>query len=366
MTRLKVGIAGCGLVTQVEHLPNLLALPKLFEVVAIADPSATVRTALSERHGIRAFASATEMMDSGLDAVVIATPDSYHADLAVAGLERGLHVFSEKPLAYNTADIARIAAARDRAGRIMQVGYMKRFDPAYLMLCDLLGKVTSPLRAVIVDVLDSGSDPFVAHHDMVVGNDVPQPLIAEGAARRAAQVKIALGTDADPLATKGFAGPYSSSLVHDLNVVQGLLDAAGARIGKPVGAAFIAGNSGGYLSAKLEPTDGLVTMTWVATPKLAYYSERISMIFDDRNFELRFPSPYLNHHLTELIERRANGLALEEIRHRPSYAEPFVEELKAWHAAITSGAKVVNTVEQAGTDMGLFATFAKLALNVPA
>ena len=363
MTRLKVGIAGCGLVTQVEHLPNLINLPALFEVVAIADPSATVRKTLSERHGLRAFESATEMMDAGLDAVVIATPDSYHADLAVAALERGLHVFSEKPLSYNTADIARIAAARDKAGRIVQVGYMKRFDPAYRMLCDLLGKVGSPLRAVTVDVLDSDATPFVSHHDMVVPDDIPKALIEEGAARRAAQVKAALGTDADPLVTRGFSGPYSSSLVHDLNLVQGLLDAAGARMGKPVGAAFIAGNSGGYLSAKLDPTDGLVTMTWVATPRLAYYCERISLIFDDRNFELRFPSPYLNHQPTALIERRANGLALEEIRHRPSYAEPFVEELKGWHAAIVDGAPVVNTVEQAGTDMGLFATFAKIALQ---
>ncbi len=78
---------------------------------------------------------------------------------------------------------------------------------------------------------------------------------------------------------------------------------------------------------------------------------------------MRFPSPYLNHHPTALIERRANGLALEEIHHRPSYAEPFVEELKAWHAAIVEGAPVVNTVEQAATDMGLFATFAKMALK---
>jgi predicted dehydrogenase len=363
MTRLRVGIAGCGLVTQVEHLPNLLALSEMFEVVGIADPSATVRNALSDRHHIISFESATAMMDSGLDAVVIATPDSYHADLAVAALERGLHVFSEKPLSYDTADIARIALARDRAKRVVQVGYMKRFDPAFRMLCDLLGTVRSPLRAVTVDVLDSDAAPFVAHRDLVMPNDVPQALIAEGAARRSAQVKSAIGSDADPLVTKGFSGPYSSSLVHDLNLVQGLLDAAKARLGRPIGAGFIAGDSGGYLSAKLEPFDGVVTMIWVATPKLAYYCERITMIFDDRNFELRFPSPYLNHHPTELIERRANGHALEEVRHRPSYAEPFVEELKGWHAAIVSGAAVVNTVEQAAMDMGLFAQFARLAGN---
>jgi predicted dehydrogenase len=362
MTRLKVGIAGCGLVTQVEHLPNLLALPALFEVVAIADPSATVRTVLSARHGVKAFADATQMLEAGLDAVVIATPDAYHADLAVAALQGGLHVLSEKPLSYDVVDISRIAAARDRAGRIVQVGYMKRFDPAYRMLRDLLGTVTSPLRAVTVDVLDSDAAPFVAHHDMVMPDDIPQALIDEGRARKATQVKSALGTDADPLVTRGFGGPYSSSLVHDLNLVQGLLEATSARIGRPVGAAFIAGDGGGYLSAKLEPVDGLVTMTWVATPRLAYYSERISLIFDDRNFELRFPSPYLNHHPTQLIERRATGHHLEEVHHRPSYAEPFVEELKGWHAAITQGASVVNTVEQAATDMGLFATFAKLAL----
>jgi predicted dehydrogenase len=362
MTRLKVGIAGCGLVTQVEHLPNLLALPRLFDVVAIADPSTNVRTVLSERHNIRAFESATEMMDNGLDAVVVATPDSYHADLTVAALERGLHVFSEKPLSYDVADIARIRAARDKADRIVQVGYMKRFDPAYRMLRDLLSAVSSPLRAVTVDVLDSDAAPFVAHHNLVFPNDIPQALVDEGRSRRAAQVKSAIGSDADPLVTRGFSGPYSSSLVHDLNLVQGLLDATTARIGRPVGAAFIAGDGGGYLSAKLEPVDGLVTMTWVATPRLAYYSERISLIFEDRHFELRFPSPYLNHHPTQLIERRADGHRLEEIHHRPSYAEPFVEELKGWHAAITEGVPVVNTVEQAATDMGLFATFARLAL----
>ena len=209
MTRLKVGIAGCGLVTQVEHLPNLLVLPRLFEVVSIADPSATVRNTLSQRHGLRAFESAAEMMDTGLDAVVIATPDSYHADLAVAALERGLHVFCEKPLSYDVADIRRIAAARDKAGRIVQVGYMKRFDPAYRMLCDLLATVTSPLRAVTVDVLDSDAAAFVSHRDLVVPNDIPQALIAEGGARKAAQVKAAIGTDANPLVTKGFSGPYS-------------------------------------------------------------------------------------------------------------------------------------------------------------
>jgi predicted dehydrogenase len=358
---LRIGIVGCGLITQVEHLPNLMALPTLFSLAGIADPSAKVRTALSGRHGVPAFATAAELFAQPLDAVVIASPDAWHADLVVAALQRGLHVFCEKPLCYDVADAARIAAARDRAGRVMQVGYMKRFDPAYLTLRDLLARQQGPLRAVTVDVIDADAGAFTAHHDLVLPDDIPPALFEETANRKTAQVHAALGFVPERAVFSGFSGPYAAALVHDLNLVQGLLEPLGTGFGKPLGAGFIAGGHGCHLTAQLEPGDGLVTMTWVAAPNLAYYAERISLVFDDANYELRFPSPYLNHHPTQLIVRRAGGYHLEESSHRPSYAEPFVEELKAFHAAATTGAPVVNTVEQAATDMGLFASFARLA-----
>jgi predicted dehydrogenase len=149
--------------------------------------------------------------------------------------------------------------------------------------------------------------------------------------------------------------------VHDINLVQGLLDAAGTKMGTPLGAGFIDGSNGGHFSAQLEPGDGVVSMSWVAAPKVAYYSERVRLVFEDAVYELEFPSPYLNHHPTKLVEYRSSGHHLEAIHHRPSYLEPFVEELKAWHAAITEGGPVRNTVEQALTDMSLLAQFARLA-----
>ena len=255
------------------------------------------------------------------------------------------------------------AAARDRAGRIVQVGYMKRFDPAYRVLCDLLAARSGPVRAVNVDVIDSDAWAYVAHRDLIQPDDVAPALIAEGSARRAEQVTAALGFTPEPAGFKGFSGPYCSSIIHDLNLVQGLLAAIDTRIGKAIGAAFIDGDAGGFLSAKLTPGDSVVAMTWVAAPKVAYYSERISLVFEDAVYELRFPSPYLNHQPTELIERRSDGHHLREIRHRPSYAEPFVEEMKAWHTAILSGGVVVNTVEQAETDIRLLADFARLAMG---
>ena len=80
----------------------------------------------------------TGSLGLGLDAVVVAVPDAYHADVSIQALEAGLHVLCEKPLALSIAECDRIAAARDAADRVVQVGTMKRFDPAYLRLLELL------------------------------------------------------------------------------------------------------------------------------------------------------------------------------------------------------------------------------------
>ena len=364
MAVLKVGIIGGGLITQVEHLPNLLGLPDRFSVAGVADPSAKVRARLAERYGIATFETAEALLDQPLDCVVVATPDSYHAEIILQALSRGLHVFTEKPLCYGVTEADEIVAARDRAGKVVQVGYMKRFDPAYLKLCQLLEQQQGPLRSVNVETIDPDHLAFTAHRELIVGGDVSPELIAEGAARRARQVEAALAIDAPQAGAKGFAGPYSSSLVHDLNLVQGLLAVRGISFGEPIGAAFFAadGDGGGYLSARLKPVDAIASLTWVAAPKLSYYCERISLVFDDAAFELRFPAPYLNHEPTGLIERRADGLSSREINHRVSYAEPFVIELVAWHHAMTTGKPVVNTGEQARTDMSLLAQFARRAL----
>ncbi len=361
MTRLAIGIIGGGLIAQVEHLPNLLQLPALFRVVGLADPSATVRTHIETRWGVKAFATAEALLAEKLDAVLIATPDAYHADLAVAALERGLHVFSEKPLCYDPADAYRVAAARDRARRVVQVGYMKRFDPSWRLLRDLVAGEGARLRYISVDVNDPDSWPYTADRDLVAGDDVAPALIDENRTRRSQQIARALGKALDAAMLKGFAGPYSSSMVHDVNLVHGLLDAMGVATGEVTGAANFANSEGGHASVRLTPSDALWTVSHVAVPKLADYVERVSLFFDDRIYELDFPSPYLNHQPTRLTEKRSDGHHARTIEHRVSYAEAFVEELKAWWRSIVDGAPVENPVEDARRDMELLVAFARKA-----
>jgi len=163
-------------------------------------------------------------------------------------------------------------------------------------------------------------------------------------------------------AMKGFAGPLCSSLVHDVNLVSGALSALGLSAGRPSGTTLFKGDSGVAAIAQVVSSGAPLSFTWHAIPKLAHYSERLTFTFEDALFELRFPSPYLNHQPTELIERRSSGLALRETLHRPSYAEAFVEEMRGFHGAVANQKTVVNTVEAAGTDMELLVGFGRLAI----
>ena len=78
-------------------------------------------------------------------------------------LEAGIHVMCEKPLALTLAGCDRIAAARDRSGRVVQVAYMKRYDPAYRRALGLLPARIEEVRLIAVEVNDPDHEPFVAH-----------------------------------------------------------------------------------------------------------------------------------------------------------------------------------------------------------
>ncbi|MCX7889493.1 MAG: Gfo/Idh/MocA family oxidoreductase [Rhodobacteraceae bacterium] len=352
--RLRIGVIGAGGVAQVEHIPNLLRLPDLYEVRAVAEPSAAIRAHLSDRYGLRTFPDFGAMLAEPLDAVLVASPDALHLDHVARALEAGLHVFCEKPLTYAASDIMALAALRDRAGRILQVGYMKRFDPSYEALLGLLPLQAGALRHIHVEVTDPDAAPFVRHHDWRPGGDLPAGAATSLGALQAEQVARAIPAGLDDLAFRGFCTAYASAIVHDVNAVHGMLDVLGIGDGTVVGAAFFAGGAGGHGAVALE-NGALWTMSHLTVPGLPHYSERITLTFEGSSLELEFPSPWLNHAPTRLTERRGHGHALETRDIRTSFAEAFVEELRGFHAAVTAGTPQRNTAEEAARDMRLLA-----------
>lgn len=353
MPRLRIGVIGAGTIAQVEHIPNLVALADLFELAGVADPSATAKQFVTDTWGVPAFETSDQLLDENLDAIVIAAPDPLHHELVTTALARGLHVFCEKPLCYSPEEIADIIAARDRAGRVVQVGYMKRFDPAYRHAISVLPGTARTLRYVSVEVNDPDAWPFIAHSRAKFGNDVPDALKRAVADKKRAQIEAIFGRPLDRLAFAGFAGAYSSALIHDVNAVHGLLDALGVPDGEVVGGQIFAGGDGGQGTVRLLGGAALWTMTHLTVPKLADYRERISLYFDDAILELEFPSPYLNHQPTRLTVKRSDGHTLSATHIRAGYKGAFVEELRGFWASIVKGEPVVNLPEHAARDQKL-------------
>ena len=125
---MRIALLGAGRIGRL-HARVLAPQTEVSEIiVADVDPG-RARELAAEFNG-RAVESVEEALDSA-DAVVIATPTDVHATLVRAAVERGLPTFCEKPLAFDLGETADLVGRVERAGVPLQVGFQRRFDPAY-------------------------------------------------------------------------------------------------------------------------------------------------------------------------------------------------------------------------------------------
>jgi predicted dehydrogenase len=129
MDTVRLGVVGLGWFGGV--LAESTRSSAAAEVVACYARTRDTRAAFAEKHGCRAVGDLDEMLaDTDIDGVLVATPHSTHADIAVRTAAAGKHVFVEKPLTLTVADTKRVAEAAGRAGVVVQVGHNRRRQPA--------------------------------------------------------------------------------------------------------------------------------------------------------------------------------------------------------------------------------------------
>ncbi|MGI3780849.1 MAG: Gfo/Idh/MocA family oxidoreductase [Janthinobacterium lividum] len=149
MSRKRICMVGAGRVGRL-HTGNLSRrVGDRAEVTAICDPGGSVAQALADDFGVGAVypSLAAALGEQAFDAVVITTPTFTHRDEAVLALEAGLDVHLEKPMAMNLAECRDISAAAATSGRVVQLGFMRRFDADFVAAADLLasGDVGQPM-----------------------------------------------------------------------------------------------------------------------------------------------------------------------------------------------------------------------------
>ena len=196
-TDLRVGVVGTGIMGA-DHVARITNSITGASVSAIVEPDAG-RAASAARlaPGAKTFTRVEDALSAdALDAVVIATPGKFHEPVLLPVLEAGLPVLCEKPLTQDPESSWRIVEAEQKAGRqLIQVGFMRRFDPQYQQLRELIASGTAGELLMLrclhrnPSVPDGYTQPMLINDSVVHEFDVV-PWLA-GAAITSVEVKYA-------------------------------------------------------------------------------------------------------------------------------------------------------------------------------
>lgn len=297
---LGVALIGAGRIGA-SHARRLAAVPEC-RLVAVVDSSVERARPVAEAFGAQAAVDAAAVFaDGDIDAVVIATQAPSHAPLAEAAAAAGKPFFVEKPLADDLEAGWRVVEAVRRHGILGQVGFQRRFDPAYAearrrIEAGELGRVEG-FRAV-------GRDPFPPPLDYLLGSG---GLLVDMGIHDLDSARFLVGEVASVHAVGG-------ALAIPELAEHGLCDTAVATLrfeNGAVGTLEVALRTAyGYeIRAEVLGERGRLHIETDRRPDLLAYGEQGGSFDRPRNFEERFEQAY-RFELEEFVSRVRSGASL--------------------------------------------------------
>jgi predicted dehydrogenase len=351
MARIRIGAVGCGEATQILHLPTLAQLSDRFEVTALCDVSPTVLHGVGDLWGVERRVSDHRELAAldDVDAVLIANPDPYHADAALAAIEAGKDVLVEKPMCLAPRECDEVIAAAERAGAIVQVGYMRRYPPAVADAKALLAEVGDVHFARVHDVIGRNRDIIDQTSRVIRADDVPADVAGAAQERRDELVGEAIGTG--PARAYGLLLGLGS---HDLSAMRELL-------GLPRGVTAAAQHrDGAYVTATLDYGD-FACQFEIGVDDIPRYDTHIEIFAARHVLRLRWDVPYVRNLPTTLtvLEADARGGYCERTV-MPEWGDPFAAEWRAFHDSVTRREPPRSSAADFRHDLDLFGAMVRL------
>ncbi|HAH31603.1 MAG TPA: UDP-N-acetyl-D-glucosamine dehydrogenase [Elusimicrobia bacterium] len=152
--KMRFGVIGAGKLGGF-HTRTLSKMPEV-ELIGVSDPNLMRAQTLAWRYNCVAYKDYLDMFGQ-VDALVLAAPTEFHAEIGIKALEAGLHVLIEKPLANSEEGARNLLALSEKNNVVLQVGHSERFNPAVV---ETLKHVKNP-RYVTIERLGP-YDPRVA------------------------------------------------------------------------------------------------------------------------------------------------------------------------------------------------------------
>ena len=171
MKKIGIGVVGVGEMGK-RHAENLRHLVPGAELVAIADVAAARAKQVAEELEVaKSFGSLEAMLEcKEVQAVLIATPDKFHAQGVIQAAKAGKDILCEKPMALTLADAYAALDAVSKAGVRLQIGFMRRYDPAHVAAMKRIeaGEIGTPLIFKSVH-RDKDEPPLAAYQSAING-----------------------------------------------------------------------------------------------------------------------------------------------------------------------------------------------------
>ena len=180
MSKIKVGIIGCGGIANGKHLPALQSMPEV-EIVAFCDIIEEKAIDAKNKYGSensKVYTDYKELLkDESIEAVHVLTPNRSHSFITIDALRSGKHVMCEKPMAKTAAEARAMVAAAKETGKILTIGYQNRYRADSLFLkksceSDELGEIyfakahalrrrAVPTWGVFLNEYEQGGGPLI-------------------------------------------------------------------------------------------------------------------------------------------------------------------------------------------------------------
>ncbi|PYZ91701.1 dehydrogenase [Salipaludibacillus keqinensis] len=131
MSKIRIGVIGCGSIAKHRHLPEYAGNPQA-EITAVCDINEERVNLAAETYGAKPFTNYDQLLtEADVDAVSVCTPNYLHAPVSIAALKAGKHVMCEKPMATSKEEAEAMIDAAKAADKKLMIAHNQRFVPSH-------------------------------------------------------------------------------------------------------------------------------------------------------------------------------------------------------------------------------------------
>jgi predicted dehydrogenase len=353
--KIRIGIVGCGEVTQIMHWPSLMQLADRFEVTALCDISSSILEQLGRLWNIKNLTTDHRELVSrqDVDAVLIANPNAFHAQTALDAIAAGKHALVEKPMCITRREAEEIISAQKARDRVVQVGYMRRYAPAFLEACRQVEEIAEIKFARVRDFIGFNSLIVNATSRVIRDEQLAESVTKDAQLREQAALDEALNGKSTPALRRAYALLLGLSS-HDLSAMRELL-------GMPGKVLFAAQRSGGvYLTAAFD-YGSYVCHFETGVDHIARFDAHLEVYGDQKILRVQYDTPYVRNLPIRLLTTEADGPSgvVDQVCH-PAWGDPFVEEWKTFYENVLENKKPKTHPGDFAQDLELFAEMIRL------